>query len=143
MKLALAALILTARAFATPYTVSQSATQQCQHNNYVINGQNVSRYGCNPMQAVVNGAGVSQAMYIDETANSDDSGGTFTGGYFLDQYTQVTFTGTYVGHAVAPTSLLGSWSTGNVSMTFSTHKVGGGRYGTRTVPYLQSGFGNE
>lgn len=146
--LPIAALILIASAFAG--TFSQGPNQSCAYNTYVISGQIVHRFGCSVIptdQTYADGSQVYQAFWADMTANAGNTGGTFTGGLWLDRSTFVNFSGTYAGSLYSNTSatiagLQGTWVTGNVTTVFGTHIIGGGRYGTRTVRYVVAGSGS-
>lgn len=146
--LPIAALILSASAFAVTFT--QGPNQSCAYNTYVISGQLVHRFGCSLIptdQTYVDGSPVYQSFWADMTANADNSGGTFTGGLWLDRATLVNFTGTYTGNLISNTSatilgIQGGWGSGNVTSAFGVHQIGGYRGSKVSTRYLMAGSGS-
>ena len=146
--LPIAALILSASAFAVTFT--QGSNQSCAYNTYVISGQLVHRLSCSLIptdQTYSDGSQVYQGFWADMSANADNSGGTFTGGLWLDRSTLVNFSGTYTGSLYTNTQatitgVQGTWNSGNITSVFGLHQIGGYRGSKVTTRYLVAGSGS-
>ena len=132
---------MTAAHAQTTFTISQASYESCDYHLLVVNSQVVNRFTCTPINAVLqDGTPITQAFYVDEVENADGLGGVFTGQYYTNTTTIVTFTGSYVGTVKRPTAITGTWATGNVTMTLSTHPVGRNR---SPYSYIVGGSGSE